>query len=258
MKYVLITGASTGIGAAIAEILATQGKHLLLIARSRDKLIKLQKKLSQYDIDVQIETVDVMSQTAVDAFFDSLEGKSLEAVINNAGLARGRSPFQDGKIADFFTMIDTNIKGFVQVAHRSMPFLLKSQGTLVNVSSIAGRESYAGGHVYCGTKAFVKSFSKALRFDVLGTGMRVVDIAPGAVETNFSIARYGGDKEKAKQVYEKFQPLVAEDIAQNIAWALNQPDHVNIESMVIYPTDQASPGKEKRSSRPTGKGRKEV
>lgn len=161
-------------------------------------------------------------------------------MINNAGLALDKASFEDYDFNDFTGMIDTNIKGFLKVAQLGIPHLKKTKGHIVNLSSIAGLEAYEGGSVYCASKAFVHMISKSLRIDLAGTGIRVTDIAPGAVETDFSNVRFKGDTEKAASVYKGYAPLQPEDIADCIAFAVSRPAHVNIDSMLVMPTAQAS------------------
>lgn len=240
--YTLITGASSGIGKATAETLAAKGHDLILIARSTAKLERLQQMfMARHEIDVKFFTVDVTDPAVVEDFFAQIQDLKIGNVINNAGGCLGKDKFQDALLEDLFTMIDANIRGFTHIAHRGVQRLIETQGTLVNISSIAGIEPYPQGHVYCATKAFVKTISKTLRFDLMGTGVRVIDIAPAAVNTNFSKVRFKGDVQKADAVYAGYQELSADDIATQIVWALEQPPHVNLEHIVIYPTAQAGP-----------------
>lgn len=239
--YTLITGASAGIGKACAENLAKEGRNLILVARRKEKLEELKKELKkQHDIDILMYTVDVSDIAQIEKFFAEIEGKSIDILINNAGLARGKGPLDQCKWSDFEEMINTNIKGFVRVAQLCIPFLTKTKGHIINLSSIAGIEPYEGGNVYGGTKAFVKMLSRNLRIDLLGTGVRVTDIAPGAVETEFSLTRFRGDAAKAKSVYEGFDPLTAQDIARCIVFAINCPPHVDVQYMLVMPTAQAT------------------
>ncbi len=238
--YTLITGASSGIGEATARLLAQKGKNLILLSRRADRLEKLSRELMDaYPVNAIAFEVDLCNVQAIDEFFDGIQGYSIDALINNAGLALGKSSFEDYDWHDFNQMIDINIRAFTRVAQLSIPFLKNTCGHIVNISSIAGSEAYEGGSVYCGSKAFVKMISKSLRMDLAGTGVRVTDIAPGAVETEFSNVRFKGDDEKAKAVYDGFTPLSAADIAEAIVFALERPAHVNIESMLIMPTAQA-------------------
>ena len=215
---------------------------MILVARSTEKLERLRDMLSAaHGVQIKIFTVDVTNRAVVDDFFNQIKDLKIKNIINNAGLCAGKDKFQEALLEDMFMMIDANVKGFVQVAHRGVKRLIETQGTLVNISSIAGIEPYPPGHVYCATKAFVKTISKTLRFDLAGTGVRVIDVAPAAVNTNFSKVRFEEDVQKADAVYAGFQELSAEDIGTQIVWALDQPPHVNLEQLVIYPTAQAGP-----------------
>ncbi len=240
-RFVLVTGASSGIGKACAELLAVEGRNLILVARRLEKLEAMKEELeSTHGIECLVFRVDLNDLGQVDDLFKKLEGRKIDALINNAGLALGKSDFEHYDWADFEEMIDVNIKAFTKVGQLVVPFLKETQGHIVNLSSIAGIEAYEGGSVYCGTKAFVKMISKALRIDLAGTGIRVTDIAPGLVNTGFSTVRFKGDVEKADAVYEGFTPLYAEDIAETIVFALSRPASVNLESILIMPTAQAS------------------
>lgn len=240
-KYILITGASAGIGEACATLLAKEGRNLILLARRKERLDELKARLEKkHPISVLVYPVDLGSSREIDLFFDSVEELKIEAVINNAGLALGKSSLEDYDWNDIDQMIDINIKAFTKVAQRSIPHLKKMEGHLINISSVSGLEAYEGGSVYCGTKAFVKMLSKGLRMDLAGTGIRVTDIAPGMVETEFSVVRFKGNKEVADSVYKGFTPLYANDIAEAVSFALSRPKSVTIESMLIMPTAQAS------------------
>ncbi len=239
--YTLITGASAGIGKATAEALAKDGRNLILVARRMEKLEEIKKGIeATHNVDVRIFDVDVSDIDQVTAFFTSINGYSIDALVNNAGLARGRTTLEEAKWEDIEEMLATNVKGFLRVAQLCIPFLKQTKGHIVNLSSIAGLEAYEGGNVYCGTKAFVKMLSRNLRIDLHGTGVRVTDIAPGLVETDFSLTRFRGDAPRAKAVYEGVKALKPEDIAACIAFALRQPPHVNIDSMLVMPTAQAT------------------
>lgn len=240
-NFALITGATSGIGKACAEILAKAHKNLILVGRRVDRLEELKREFeSKYAIEVKIFAVDVQKMEEVEKMFAELKDASIDILINNAGLARGKENFETYAWSDFEEMIQTNIVGFLKVAQLCVPFLKKTQGHVVNMSSTAGIEAYEGGSVYCGTKAFVRQFSKALRHDFMGNGIRVTDIAPGNVETEFSNVRFH-DKDKAQSIYQGYVPLVPEDVADIVFFAVTRPKHVNIESLVVYPTAQASP-----------------
>jgi 3-hydroxy acid dehydrogenase / malonic semialdehyde reductase len=239
--FALITGASSGIGEACAVALAHEGKNLILVARRKKKLEELKTLFEKtYGISVKIYSVDLSDVENIENFFKEIEDLRVDILINNAGLALGKTSFEDYEWQDFNQMIDVNIKAFTRVAQLAIPHLKKTTGHIVNISSVAGIEAYEGGSVYSGTKAFVKMVSKSLRIDLLGTGIRVTDIAPGAVETGFSNVRFKGDKEKADSVYKGYTPLYANDIAETIVFALSRPINVNLESILIMPTAQAS------------------
>ena len=238
--YTLITGASSGIGEAAARLLASKGHNLLLLARRKERLQQLCEELStQYSVATLPYAVDLNDLAAIELFFKEIKEFNINCVINNAGLALGKAAPQEYDWLDFNQMIDTNIKAFTRVAQLSIPFLLETQGHMVNISSIAGQEAYEGGSVYCASKAYVKMISKSLRLDLAGTGVRITDIAPGAVETEFSEVRFKGNATMATAVYQGFMPLQAADVAEAIAFAIDRPTHVNIETMLIMPTAQA-------------------
>jgi 3-hydroxy acid dehydrogenase/malonic semialdehyde reductase len=239
--YVLITGASSGIGKACAQQCAALGKNLILVARRLEVMESMKIDLElQFGISALVYLVDLTDHSALEIFFDTIQNIEIEALINNAGLALGKSSFETYAWEDFDTMIDINIKAFTRVAQRTIPFLKRTQGHIINISSIAGIEAYEGGSVYCASKAYVKMISKALRIDLSGTGIRVTDVAPGAVDTEFSTVRFKGDAEKIENVYQGYLPLSANDIADTIVFALSRPKHVNIEYMLVMPTAQAS------------------
>ena len=239
--FALITGASAGIGEACARSLAMEGKNLILLARRKEKLDKLKEELEQkHGITALTYQVDLSQLDAVENFFNEIKDKAIDILINNAGLALSKMPFEDYEWEDFNRMIDVNIKAITRVAQLTIPHLKKTKGHIVNISSVAGIEAYEGGSVYCATKAFVKMISKALRIDLSGTGVRVTDIAPGSVDTEFSNVRFKGDNEAAKATYVGYTPLYAKDIAETITFALKQPESVNLEYILIMPTAQAS------------------
>lgn len=239
--YSLITGASSGIGEACARRLAARNQNLILTARRLDRLVALAEELTQkYQVDVKVVAADFMNLADIDSLMDGLSELKINILINNAGFALGKSPLHEYDWLDFEQMIGVNVKAFTRVAQLCIPKIIETKGHIVNISSIAGIEAYEGGSVYCGTKAFVKMVSKAMRIDLAGTGVRVTDVAPGAVETEFSLVRFKGDKSKADVVYEGFVPLVADDVADVIDFAITRPAHVNIEYLVITPTAQAS------------------
>lgn len=240
-NFALITGASSGIGEACAVGLAKEGRNLILLARRRERMEELQAKLERENgVTVLVYQVDLSDLKQIEKFFEEIADKEIDILINNAGLAAGKASFEDYDWADFEQMIDINIKAFTKVAQLAVPFLKKTKGQIVNISSVAGIEAYEGGSVYCASKAYVKMLSKALRIDLQGTGVRVTEIAPGAVDTEFSNVRFKGDAEKAAAVYQGFTPLYAADIAETVMFALSRPASVNIESILVMPTAQAS------------------
>ena len=241
MPFILITGASSGIGAAVAERLAAIGHNLFLVARRVDRLSDLAKRLrAAHSVEVRYVGLDVADASAVDRFFrDDLAGVALSAVINNAGLALGTEPFDAYPLHEIDTMIDVNVRAMMRMAHHALPLLRASKGHLINLGSIAGIDAYGGGTVYCATKALVHSFTRGLRQDLLGSGVRVTTIAPGRVETEFSDVRLRGDQTEAKKVYQGYRPLHASDVADAIVYVLSCPPHVTIEFLHIMPTDQA-------------------
>jgi len=238
--YVFITGASSGIGESCARKCAAAGFNLILTARREDRLLALKKELESESVSIIVYSMDVTNHSQVESVFKAINDKEIIALINNAGLAQEKCSFEDYKWDDFQKMIDTNITGFLKVAHLAVPSIIKSKGHIVNISSIAGIEAYEGGSVYCASKAFVKMVSKSLRIDLAGTGVRVTDIAPGAVETEFSDVRFKGDTEKAKLTYQGYEPLTPEDIADSVLFCLQAPARMNVEYMLVMPTAQAS------------------
>lgn len=245
-KIVLITGATAGIGEACAKIFAEQKYDLILAARREDRLSRMAEELStHYGVQVQTVTVDVRNRAEVQLKFDALpqEWKSVDVLINNAGLSQGLDPIHEGDTDDWDTMIDTNIKGLLYVTKVVSNWMVPRQsGHIVNIGSIAGKETYANGNVYCATKHAVDSLNKAMRIDLLPHHIKVTGIHPGAVETEFSEVRFKGDKERASKVYEGYDPLLAADVADAIWYAVSRPAHVNINDMIIMPSAQASTG----------------
>lgn len=248
MQSILITGATSGIGQATAEALARRAANanpirLLLTGRRKERLEALKKSLSSVAVIVEIYELDVREKDAVGKFAEKLGGAKIipDVLINNAGLAAGRDPFQSSSLADAEQMIDTNVKGLIYVTHALLQQMIaRGSGHIVNIGSVAGRFTYPSGAVYCASKFAVGAFSEALRLDVSGKGIRVTNIEPGMVETEFSLVRFKGDEGQAKAVYHGMQPLVPDDIARTILWVLEQPPHVNIQEILIMPTAQAS------------------
>jgi hypothetical protein len=241
---ILITGATAGIGEATARIFAENGYDLLLTGRRRDRLEALSAELAHdHKIRVHTYALDVSRSDEVESFARQAAPLLAETqvLINNAGLAKSLKPIQEVDSSEWDSMIDTNVKGLLAVTHHVLPhFIKKGEGHIVNLGSVAGHTNYPKGNVYCATKAAVHALSECMRLDLVGTGIRVTEISPGMVETEFSMVRLG-DAEKAKSVYAGMTPLSARDIAETIFWCVNRPKHVNIQEVVIYPTDQASP-----------------
>lgn len=246
MRTVLITGASSGIGAACANVLAKEGNfRLLLCARRDDRLSELKENLEQSVEGIEVHTfiLDVRNREAVNSAIDNLpqEWKNIDVLINNAGLSQGLDALQDGDPDDWDRMIDTNVKGLLYVTKAVTPLLKQSSNAhIVNIGSIAGKEVYPNGNVYCATKHAVDALNKAMRIDLLPFGIKVTAINPGMVETEFSVVRFHGDNERAKSVYTGLTPLSGEDIADTIAFVLSRPAHVNINDLLIMPTEQAT------------------
>ncbi|MFZ9976513.1 MAG: SDR family NAD(P)-dependent oxidoreductase [Candidatus Kapaibacteriota bacterium] len=241
----LITGASSGIGEACAKHFAEAGSHLILLARRTESLERLSKELQSIYPDIRILTItcDVRDRIATEQALQSIpeEWKNIDTLINNAGLSRGLSKIQDGDINQWEEMIDTNVKGLLYVSRAILPgMIVRKKGSIVNIASIAGRETYPLGNVYCATKSAARTLSEAMRIDVNGSGIRVMNVDPGMVETEFSIVRFSGDEQRAKQVYAGMQPLTADDIAEVILFSVNRPSHVTIGDILILPTAQAN------------------
>jgi len=243
-KIALITGASSGIGEAAATLLAQNGFDLILTARRSEMLKKLASKIVAETGRKVLELVfDVRSLPSVQKNIESLRNgwENIDVLVNNAGLAAGFNNVQEGLVDDWERMIDTNIKGLLYVSKAVIPLMIpRNKGHILNIGSIAGKEVYPNGNVYCGTKAAVDSITKGMRIELLPHNIRVSSICPGAVETEFSIIRFHGDKDRADKVYKGFSPLYAADVADAILWVVTRPPHVNINDMLIMPTAQAN------------------
>lgn len=243
-KTILITGASSGIGQACAELLAAEGANLILCARRIERVAELANQLKQNSrIGAVALQLDVREQQSCSAKLKGLPDsfRNIDILINNAGLAAGKAKAQEADLPDWEEMIDTNIKGMLYFTRMILPGMIeRNSGHIVNIGSIAGVEPYGGGSVYCATKSAVKSFSAALRIDLLGTAIRVSNIQPGFVETEFSLVRFKGDQQQASQVYQGMKPLTASDIAETILFCITRPAHVDLAEILIMPTDQAS------------------
>ncbi len=239
-RIVLVTGASSGIGAACAQVFSAQGARLLLAARRLERLKELARRLEGESYCLQL---DVTRPTQVESAIGSLpqEWQEIDLLINNAGLSRGRDKLHEGRRQDWEEMIDTNVKGLLYVTRAVVPGMVKrGQGQIINIGSIAGQEVYQGGNVYCATKFAVRALTQGLKMDLLGTPLRVSSVSPGLVETEFSQVRFHGDAERAKAVYAGLQPLTAEDVAEAVLFCASRPPHVNINDVALMPVAQAS------------------
>lgn len=239
-----ITGATSGIGKATAIEFAKHGYSIIITGRRQERLTQLKQELEKaFQIKVFDLCFDIRNEVEVKQAIDKLPEvfKRIDILVNNAGLAAGLSTIQDGQLSHWEQMIDTNVKGLLYVTkHVSKLMISQKQGHIINVGSIAGKEVYANGNVYCATKHAVDALNKGMRIDLLPHNIKVSAINPGMVETEFSIIRFDGDKEKAQKVYENMQPLLPEDIAETIYWMASRPKHVNINDLVIMPTVQAN------------------
>ena len=245
MPTALITGATSGIGKACAYSLAEKSYSLILTGRRQDRLESIQTDIEKkWNVSVQTLCFDLRSKEECQNIFkeNSATLEKIDLLINNAGLASGVDPMDTAQIEDWDNMVDTNIKGLLYMTRLSLPHLKKNAPShIVNIGSVSGRWVYPGGGVYCSTKFAVRAISEGLRLDLNGSGVRVTNIEPGMVETEFSDVRLG-DKDKAKAVYQGMTPLLAQDIANSVLWCVERPQHVNIQELVIFPTDQASVG----------------
>ena len=242
-QTVFITGTSSGIGKAAAEMFASLGANLVITARRKERLDVFAGELSsKYGIQSIPIELDVRNNEAVEAVFKQLEQQKvdIDVLVNNAGLALSTDRIQEGKVSNWDTMIDTNIKGLLYVTKAALPTMIqRNRGHIINIGSVAGQGCYLSGNVYCATKHAVRAISKSLRLDLMGTAIRVSEIAPGAVHTEFSEVRWN-DKKKSDQFYGSFVSLTAEDIADAIVYCATRPSHVNVSEMVIFPQAQAS------------------
>lgn len=241
---VLITGATSGIGKATAEIFARNGHDLIITGRRAERLNKLAGDLKEeYKVKVHRLNFDVRKRDEVKKQIASIPAdfRNIDILVNNAGLASGLSTIQDGDIEDWEKMIDTNVKGLLYVTKEVANLMIpRKSGHIINVGSVAGKEVYANGNVYCASKHAVDALNKGMRIDLLQHNIKVSAIHPGMVETEFSIVRFHGDEEKAKKVYQGMKPLTGQDIAESIYWMASRPAHVNINEMIIMPTAQAN------------------
>lgn len=239
-RLAFITGATSGIGLATARLLAKNNFDLIICGRRKDRLEQLSKELK---VKTFALSFDVRNRQDVDQAIASLpeEFQAIDVLVNNAGNAHGLSPIQDGSIEDWDAMIDINVKGLLYVSKAIIPGMIKrGRGHIVNIGSIAGKEVYPNGNVYCASKHAVDAINNGMRMDLNGTGIKVTAINPGLVETEFSMVRFKGDEERSKSVYKGFDALQGEDIADTILYVITRPAHVNISDMVVFPTAQAS------------------
>lgn len=243
-KIALITGATSGIGVATAQKLAQTGYNLILTGRRVEKLNEIKTELeTAYSIKIKTLCFDVRNYKEVEQHIGGLpeEWKAVDILINNAGLALGLSPIHEGDVQDWDQMIDTNIKGLLYITRTVSPWMVERQtGHIFNISSIAGKHVYPNGNVYCATKHAVSALNQAMRIDLLKYNIKVSLICPGAVHTEFSEVRFKGDKERADKVYQGFDPLTAENIADTILFVVQQPSNVNVQDILIMPTAQAT------------------
>lgn len=242
-KWVLITGASAGFGAAAARAFAREGANLLLGARRVDRIEAIAEKCRKAGaVSAHAHVLDVSKTASVDEFARWVETKSkcVDVLINNAGGAHGSDPVATAKDADWEAMFEINVLGVLRMTRAILPLMKDTQGSIINIGSIAGRVAYEGGAAYCASKAAELQITKALRLELCGTGLRVSTVDPGMAETEFSMVRFKGDETRAKKVYEGVEPLTAEDIAETLVWVASRPHHVCIDEMVIKCTDQAA------------------
>ncbi len=243
-KTVLVTGATAGIGRETAKLFAQIGCRLILTGRRDSRLISLKKELEQdYESAVFIYAFDISSRPACEEFFESIPGdfRNIDILVNNAGVGRGMDKLHQGSIDDWEEMIDTNVKGLLYITRLIVPEMVnRNSGHIINLGSIAGLEVYPGGNIYCATKHAIHAISQALRMELVDTPLRVTEIEPGMVETEFSVGRFHGDREKAEKVYWGLDPLTGSDIADLIVFAASRPAHVQINEVIVMPTAQAT------------------
>ncbi|MBE9043786.1 SDR family oxidoreductase [Pleurocapsales cyanobacterium LEGE 10410] len=243
-QIVVITGASSGIGASCAKMFAQEGASLILAARRRDQLEAVAAEIEQaYQSQIYLLEMDVSDRATVEASLASLPEpwSNVNILVNNAGLSRGLDKLQQGEIQNWEEMIDTNLKGLLYVTRSLLPGMVnRNQGHIINIGSIAGHQAYVGGNVYCATKAAVRTLSQGLKMDLLGTPIRVSCVDPGTVETDFSRVRFRGDTTKADKVYQGFNPLTPDDIAEIVVFCATRPSRVNMSEVLVLATDQSS------------------
>lgn len=243
-KIALITGASSGLGKSISCKLAKEGYNVIITGRRQERLTELEKEIeTHYDVEALSLVFDVRLYSEVEASINSLPEKwrNIDILVNNAGLAVGLNPVHQGIIDDWERMIDTNVKGLLYVTRLVSPRMVERRsGHIINIGSIAGKEVYQNGNVYCATKHAVDALNKAMRIDLLPYGVKVTQVCPGAVQTEFSLVRFKGDEQRANLVYEGFNPLIADDIANAVYYAVSQPANVDVQDVLVMPTAQAN------------------
>ncbi|KAG0298521.1 hypothetical protein BGZ96_010567 [Linnemannia gamsii] len=240
-KNVLITGASSGIGEACARHFAQAGSNLLLAARRKDRLEKLKAALESQHPQIKISTFELDVRNRAKVLATAATFGDVDVLVNNAGLVIGLEKLEDITEEAMDTMIDTNVKGLVHVTQAVLPGMrTRDKGHIINIGSVAGHQAYGNGSIYCGSKAAVASITKALLFETIDTAIRISEINPGMVETEFSVVRFKGDKSKADSVYKGVHPLDGNDIAETVVFVAGRPDHVNIAEMLVFPTNQAA------------------
>jgi len=242
-KTVLITGATSGIGEACARRFALGGYDLIMTGRNEQRLLEIKSEVEKEGVCAQTLVFDVRDRKAATAAVESLQGKwrDIDVLVNNAGLALGLDKEHEGNMDDWETMIDTNIKGLLTMTRLIVPsMIVRNRGHVINIGSVAGDAAYAGGNVYCATKSAVKALSDGLRIDVADTAVRVTNIKPGLVETNFSVTRFHGDRNRADNVYKGIKPLTGDDIADVVFYAASAPEHVQIAEVLVLATHQAN------------------
>lgn len=244
MKIAYITGATSGIGEACAWKFASQNWNLILSGRRTERLEKLQKEITQkHQVKVMTQSYDIRNLDEVQKNIQALDSKwsQVDVLVNNAGLAVGRGPIQEGIYDDWERMIDTNLKGLLYITRELAPIMIANgRGHIINIASLAGIEAYGGGNVYCATKHGVRALTRSMRIDLLQDGIKVSVVSPGAADTEFSLVRYKGDQEQADKTYDGFEPLTGADVAESVFFIANQPKHVNIEEIFVLPAAQAT------------------
>ncbi len=240
----LITGASSGIGEATAHAFAEEGYNLIITGRRSARLRELKKELEKvFNIEVLVLCFDIRDRKQCESAIDSLtkEERNIDVLVNNAGLAAGLEHINEGDPNDWDAMIDTNVKGLLYITRKISQIMVeRGEGHIINIGSIAGTQAYENGAAYCASKYAVHALSQGMRIDLLGHGIKVTEIRPGMIETEFSLVRFHGDAKRASSVYDGVEPLAGEDIADAIMWVVSQPDHVNIDEIVITPKAQAN------------------